>query len=288
MDLEETAEHLHTSIHAPAEANSQEIKGNMFKALSELYQNDESCEAYKLLNKERLIVSTQKLKELKGSFCTVAIESGVICNLPQQLTHEIIGSVCKLRWTCHANHHGMWVSSEIVTHSHHAPVYLNNLLVTASILLSGNQYAKVSTLCKFLQLCIPSSSVFCRDQRLFHIPVIMNMWETMKNTVEEILSPYDGLILGGDGRNDSPGFSARFGTYFTMDLITKVIVDMEVLHKRHTGGILTNMEREARTTILLRLMKKFDIGEFVTDASSSIIKRIRDLKGMYLEHSRLL
>ena len=86
-------------------------------------------------------------------------------------------------------------------------------------------------------------------------------------------------MIGGDGRNDSPGFSARYCVYVVMDLISNIIIDLEVMDKRETGGVSGNMEREALSRVLRRLMSKLDIAEITTDASSSVIKRISDLKG---------
>ena len=66
-----------------------------------------------------------------------------------------------------------------------------------------------------------------------------------------------------------------------MELLTSIVVDLEIIDKRETGGISTNMEREGMKRILLRIMNKLDIGEMTTDASSSIMKQIRELKGMH-------
>lgn len=37
------------------------------------------------------------------------------------------------------------------------------------------------------------------------------------------------LFLGGDGRNDSPGHSAKYGSYSFMDMVHNVILDMEIV-----------------------------------------------------------
>lgn len=37
------------------------------------------------------------------------------------------------------------------------------------------------------------------------------------------------LILGGDGRADSPGHSAKFGTYTTMELEANVVLDLQLV-----------------------------------------------------------
>ena len=37
------------------------------------------------------------------------------------------------------------------------------------------------------------------------------------------------LSLGGDGRSDSPGHSAKFGSYSLMDLENNVVLDVELV-----------------------------------------------------------
>ena len=40
----------------------------------------------------------------------------------------------------------------------------------------------------------------------------------------------NGLILGGDGRCDSPGFSAKYGSYSFLDLERNAILHVELVH----------------------------------------------------------
>ena len=47
------------------------------------------------------------------------------------------------------------------------------------------------------------------------------------------------------------------------------------------------MEREGLTRLLLRLMKILNISEIATDASSSIMKRVRELKGKVCLNSQI-
>lgn len=37
------------------------------------------------------------------------------------------------------------------------------------------------------------------------------------------------VVLGGDARCDSPGYSAKYGSYTLMDLVTKKIVDFQLV-----------------------------------------------------------
>ena len=46
----------------------------------------------------------------------------------------------------------------------------------------------------------------------------------------EVLQAFDEpLSLGGDGRIDSPGHSAKYGAYSLMDLEHNVILDVELV-----------------------------------------------------------
>ena len=101
----------------------------------------------------------------------------------------------------------------------------------------------------------------------------------MQQAVLDILAGYEGICVCGDGRNDSPGHSARYCVYTLMEHVTKVVIDIEVLDKRETGGNSTTMEREGLRRLLERLMDKLPLSEICTDASSTIIKLIRDMKG---------
>ena len=48
------------------------------------------------------------------------------------------GSGLQLSWRCSNNHCGKWVSSEIIKTSHNNNVYVDDVLLLSSVLLSGN------------------------------------------------------------------------------------------------------------------------------------------------------
>ena len=77
--------------------------------------------------------------------------------------------------------------------------------------------------------------------------------------------------FSGDGRNDSPGFSAMYCTYTLMDHETKDIVYMEIMDKRMTGGNSPAMEKEALHKSLEALKdNNVPMAELVTDAHTSV------------------
>ena len=52
-----------------------------------------------------------------------------------------------------------------------------------------------------------------------------------------------GVLLSGDGRNDSPGHPAQYCTYSLAGMNDKAILQMNVVDVREAAGKSTNMER---------------------------------------------
>ena len=66
-----------------------------------------------------------------------------------------------------------------------------------------------------------------------------------------------------------------------MEEFMSVVVDMEVVDKRETNGVSTDMKRERLRQLLLRHEQGLDISELVTDTSFVIQKLVKDLKGIH-------
>ena len=73
-----------------------------------------------------------------------------------------------------------------------------------------------------------------------------------------------------------------------MQQVTSLLFDVEVLDCRENEGISTWMEKEGLMRLLMKLKGRFKLKEITTDASSSIIKALRDLKKDHPEYSALL
>lgn len=56
---------------------------------------------------------------------------------------------------------------------------------------------------------IISEASFLRFQKHCAAPVIEEVWLEMNELVKQIFKDYEEICLCGDGRNDSPGHSAR-------------------------------------------------------------------------------
>ena len=108
---------------------------------------------------------------------------------------------------------------------------------------------------KFLNLSFISKATFSRVQSLYLVSVVKELWCTMRECLWDVLGR-ESLVLCGDGRNDLPGHSAKYCVYCLMEHFMHVIVDVEVVDKRQSGGVSTTMERLGLKRILLRMKDK--------------------------------
>lgn len=93
------------------------------------------------------------------------------CTNGTTINHHIIETTAVIKWCCTSGHTETFSSSKDLNE-----IYSNNLQVAASIMLSGNNFAKFEKLANFLGLSFISYSTFYRMQRLYLIPAISEWW----------------------------------------------------------------------------------------------------------------
>ena len=64
-----------------------------------------------------------------------------------------------------------------------------------------------------------------------------------------------------------------------MEHFTKLIIDFNVTDRRETKGVSMNMEVYALKKLLEKLKDTITIAELITDASTSVAKLLRNMKG---------
>ena len=226
-----------------------------------------------MARKEKVIVTLDKLLELFSGPCDAKDCSG-----SKEVWHKSKGGVFTTGWNCSEGHGDLWESSDVlIKREGGQKVYVNTVVLSASILLTGNNFSKVALLTKCLNLGFILNATFDRIQRLYAIPTVQNFWSDMKKVIHEVMKD-EKVVLSGDGRDDSPGFSAQYCVYSLMEAMTKVIVDLEVKDKRETGGNSTAMAVAALKTLLERLIETMNVAEITTDAPS-VMAMVKKLKG---------
>ena len=107
-------------------------------------------------------------------------------------------------------------------------------------------------------------------------------WQDQRERLlEEVAAP---LILCGDGRNDSPGYSAQYCTYSLMDITSNKIVALEVVDSREANDKSVNMEKLGFTRAMDDVISKSatPITEVVTDQHIQITAVMSEYMILYL------
>lgn len=89
---------------------------------------------------------------------------------------RFIGCCLKIVWRCSNGHVGDWHSSEQLKN-----VYVDNIMVAASLLLSGNNFSKLSLFAKSLELAFLGSSTYHKYQKVYLAPQVQFWWHNMQS-----------------------------------------------------------------------------------------------------------
>ena len=173
--------------------------------------------------------------------------------------------------TCLAGHITHWDSQPIIKRK---PV--GNLLLAASILFTGNTFASVSRLASCLNLQFISESVFYDIQQRFLFRVLNQAWKNEQETVRQELVNKGAINLNGDGRCDSPGHSAKYGTYTLMDDDSGKVVAFSVVQVSEVASS-NAMEKEGFKPCIESLEdNRVQIDRVATDRHVSISSFINE------------
>jgi len=99
-----------------------------------------------------------------------------------------------------------------------------NLLLSAGILFTGNDFSNFASIAKATNLQIFSQRNFTSTQKKYLFPVVN---KNFKEHQEEVLNDVRNteVVAGGDGRCDSPAHSAKYGTYSIVDTNNSKVLD---------------------------------------------------------------
>lgn len=142
------------------------------------------------------------------------------------IKRHIIGSFLSIKQVCsQCNKTFVWESQPYISN-----IPAGNLLTSAAILYTGSLPAKALRIFKTLNCATISRVTYFRHQKKFLYPTIHNSWEKNQMLLlSKLVEKHQGLILGGDGRSDSPGHSAKYGSYSMLELNINKIVDIKLV-----------------------------------------------------------
>ena len=154
---------------------------------------------------------------------------------------------------------------------------IGNILTSTAIIMSGSMPTKALRMFKFMNVPNISLDTYMRHQKCYLHPAIMTKWsETQTQLLDTASMNGEKLVLGGDGRCNSPGHNAKYLSYTLMDLKKNQIVDVEMVQSNEVANSC-GMEKEG----LIRAIKVLELADvhvdtIVTDRHPQIMKWIRE------------
>lgn len=139
---------------------------------------------------------------------------------------HVNGSMVKIQQICEVCEFSyQWYSQPLV-----AGKPAGNLIMSAGILFSGALPSKVLRMYKFCNIPSISTSTFMKHQKYFLFPSISHVWSNFQQDYfDDVKQEGRAVVLGGDGRSDTPGHSAKFGCYSALDLDEGIVADIQLV-----------------------------------------------------------
>ncbi|XP_012712054.2 uncharacterized protein LOC105920934 [Fundulus heteroclitus] len=154
---------------------------------------------------------------------------------------------------------------------------LGNLQLAASIYFTGSSYTQLQKVFRAMKIATFGYRTFRRYARTYLEPAVICKWKKEQDEVLEFLSP-NKVMLGGDMRAESPGHSAKYGSYTLMNLESNKVIDIQLVKSNEVGGS-NNMEKEGLKRCLDLLRRKdVEVDYIVTDRHPQVQKFLREQK----------
>lgn len=140
--------------------------------------------------------------------------------------HQIKGSCITVQQDCGlCQFQTTWCSQPFV-----GAIPAGNFEMSCALLFSGSLPSKTIRMFNFMNLATISYRTFMYHQQCYLHPAIVDVWKNNQDTyIREILDSGQPVQLGGDGRADSPGHCAKFGSYTMMDLTKNMVIDIQLV-----------------------------------------------------------
>ena len=152
------------------------------------------------------------------------------CPMCQQPTRGQIsgrrGTYIKVSQLCRACHYNREWRSQPVLQKY----AVGNLLLSAAILFSGANIQKTLRVLKAMGVASKTAGTFTSHQKDYLVPTIISSWkEEQDQLLQELKDMGGNLTLSGDGRSDSPGYSAKYGSYTFIESRVNKVIDMQLV-----------------------------------------------------------
>ena len=114
-------------------------------------------------------------------------------------------------------------------------------MLSASILYSGATPGKVLRMMDHMRVaCISDRTFYYHQNRYLEPSIVSVCGDKQSRLLTQCKAQGTSLSIGGDGRADSPGHSAKYGSYGVIDLNTNKVLHIELVQVNKISGIVYN------------------------------------------------
>ena len=185
------------------------------------------------------------------------------CGHDVQCKTSTRGTLLVVDGSCPDGHEFHWESQPSVR-----GMAAGNLLVSAATLFCGLTYTRMANMAKVLNVPFLCERYFYRLQNEYIFPVIHTAYVKHQEAIFAFLKGTP-LQLSGDGRCNSPGYSAKYCTYSLMDNATDLIIDYSLVQMTETGSSVA-MEKEGLDRSLSNVLANdIQVQSITTDRHTS-------------------
>nr|XP_054603860.1 uncharacterized protein LOC129165244 [Nothobranchius furzeri] len=140
-----------------------------------------------------------------------------------------VGTLLRVTQRCSCcEHYNEWSSQPMVN-----SIPAGNLQLCAAVLFTGSSFSQISKFLGAFNVQGLSKQSFCRHQAKLLIPTVSWQWQLEQADIIQEATESGPVTLGGDMRADSPGHSAKYGSYTMMDLKRNKVIDIQLVQVQH-------------------------------------------------------
>ena len=183
-------------------------------------RSEEDIRSSLLPHKQRSFIVFEPALMLLFSMCTYCRSR---CT---KISKTVIGSFLRLTQSCKScGCKFAWESQPFI-----GGTPAGNVLTSAAILYAGVIPAKALRIFRVLKCASISRKTFFRHQCYYLQPAVSHIWGQQQGALlEKMKKEKKKLTVGGDGRCDSPGHCAKYGTYTLLELSCNRIIDFKLV-----------------------------------------------------------
>ena len=165
-----------------------------------------------------------------------------------------------------------WNSQPTLSSAHSNRSGLGDFQLASAMALCGSTYAVMRSVADCIRMSMFSHTTYDAIQRQYLAPAVFSAWHAQQTVLLQEMVQKPSVRLAGDGRSDSPGFSAKYMTYTLLDSDSGYVVMGRVVQLGQEASSSVGMEKVGLESCLDELLQfGVPVSVLTTDRSPSVI-----------------